>query len=246
MARTIDELPGPAGLPLLGNALQLARASRLHTVCERWADRYGPILRVEIGRRLVVGISDGDAVNMILRERPEGFRRWSEQQVVFDEMGLSGVFTAEGEQWKRQRRLVITALNTNHLHRYYGVIRTSAERLHRRLSDAALAGRVLEIGQELTSYSLDVTSALAFGHDLNTLERREGELQEHIQRAFGMLVRRIAAPSRIGGGSSCPPIVRGSVAGRLHRARSSSSSRPGSDRRSGRSCARRRRTSWRA
>ena len=194
MARTIDELPGPAGLPLLGNAHQLARASRLHTVCERWADRYGPILRADIGRRRIVGISDADAVNMILRERPEGFRRWSEQQVVFDEMGLSGVFTAEGEQWKRQRRLVITALNTNHLHRYYEVIRASTERLHRRLSEAAREGRVLEIGQEFTSFSLDVTSALAFGHDLNTLERREGELQEHIQRAFGMLVRRIAAP----------------------------------------------------
>ena len=131
---------------------------------------------------------------MILRERPEGFRRWSEQQVVFDEMGLSGVFTAEGEQWKRQRRLVITALNTNHLHRYYEVIRTSAERLHRRLGDAAHVGRVLEISHELTSYSLDITSALAFGYDLNTLEGGENELQEHIQRAFGMLVRRIAAP----------------------------------------------------
>ena len=144
MARTIDELPGPPGLPLLGNAHQLARASRLHTVCERWADRYGPILRVDIGWRRIVGISDADAVNMILRERPEGFRRWSEQQVVFDEMGLSGVFTAEGEQWKRQRRLVITALNTNHLHRYYEVIRTSTERLHRLLSEAAQEGRVLE------------------------------------------------------------------------------------------------------
>jgi cytochrome P450 len=106
MARTIDELPWPPGLPLLGNAHQLARASRLHTVCERWADRYGPILRADIGRRRIVGISDADAVNMILRERPEGFRRWSVQQVVFDEMGLSGVFTAEGEQWKRQRRLL--------------------------------------------------------------------------------------------------------------------------------------------
>jgi cytochrome P450 len=194
MARTIDELPSPPGLPLLGNAHQLTRASRLHTVCERWASQYGPILRVKIGRRLVVGISDGDAVNMVLRERPEGFRRWREQQIVFDEMGLSGVFTAEGEQWKRQRRLVITALNTNHLHRYYSVIHTSAERLYRRLSDAAQAGRALDIGQEFTSYSLDITSALAFGHDLNTLERREGELQEHIERAFGMIVRRIGAP----------------------------------------------------
>ncbi|HEV3322434.1 MAG TPA: cytochrome P450 [Solirubrobacteraceae bacterium] len=69
------------------------------------------------------------------------------------------MFTAEGEQWKHQRRLVITALNTNHLHRYYEVIRTSTERLHRRLSEAAQEGRVLEIGQEFTSYSLDILRA---------------------------------------------------------------------------------------
>jgi cytochrome P450 len=179
---------------LLGNAHQLARPSRIHAVCERWARRYGPIIRVDIGRRRIIGISDGDAVNMILRDRPEGFRRWSEQEVIFDEMGMSGVFTAEGEQWKRQRRLVITALNTNHLHRYYGAIRTSTERLHRRLAEAARTGRVLEIKHELTSYSLDITSALAFGHDLNTLERGENDLQGHIQRTFGMLIRRLAAP----------------------------------------------------
>lgn len=52
----------------------------------------------------------------------------------------------------------------------------------------------IDIQQELTSYSVDITSALAFGHDLNTLERGESELQGHIQRVFGMLARRIAAP----------------------------------------------------
>jgi cytochrome P450 len=192
--RSIAELPGPRGLPLLGNALQLARASRIHLTSERWARRYGPIARVEVGRRRIIGISDSDAINAILRDRPEGFRRWAEQEAVFDEMGLSGVFSAEGEQWKRQRRLVVTALNSNHLHRYFHVVRTSTERLYRRLAEAAHAGRVLDIQRELTSYSVDITSALAFGHDLNTLERGESELQGHIQRVFGMLARRIAAP----------------------------------------------------
>ena len=44
------------------------------------------------------------------------------------------------------------------------------------------------------SYSVDVTSALAFGHDLNTLERGDGELQGHIGRVFELLARRILAP----------------------------------------------------
>ena len=192
--RSISDLPGPPGLPLLGNAHQLARTSRLHLISERWARRYGPIVRVDIGRRRIVGICDPDAINAILRDRPDRFRRWAEQATVFEEMGLCGVFTAEGEEWKRQRRLVVTALNSNHLHRYFHVVRTCTERLHRRLREAALTGRVLEIERELTSYAVDVTSALAFGHDLNTLERGENELQSHIQRAFGMISRRVAAP----------------------------------------------------
>jgi cytochrome P450 len=66
---------------------------------------------------------------------------------------LSGVFSAEGADWKRQRRLVATALNTNHLHRYFHVVRTSTERLHRRLTEAAHSGRALDITEELTSYT---------------------------------------------------------------------------------------------
>ena len=192
--RSIADLPTPPRLPLIGNAHQLLRTSRLHLVAEEWARRYGPIVRIDIGRRRIVGLADPDELHRILRERPDGFRRWREQQTVLAEMGPPGVFAAEGEEWKRQRRLVITALNTNHLHRYFQVIRTTTERLHTRLTDAAQAGITLDISQELTSYTLDTISWLAFGHDLNTLGRGEGELQGHIQRLFYMLARRLAAP----------------------------------------------------
>ena len=39
-----------------------------------------------------------------------------------------------------------------------------------------------------------MTSALAFGHDLNTLEGGEEELQQHIQRVFEMPGRRLTIP----------------------------------------------------
>jgi hypothetical protein len=43
------------------------------------------------------------------------------------------------------------------------------------------------------AFTTDVTSWLAVGHDLNTLER-ESELQSHIERVFPMIGRRVAAP----------------------------------------------------
>jgi cytochrome P450 len=198
--RSIADLPAPPGLPWLGNAHQLTRPSRVHATLELWARRYGPIVRVDLGSRhrgprsYIISLSDAEEINAVLRDRPEGFGRWREQRAVFDEVGIAGVFTAEGEQWRRQRRLVVTALNTNHLLRYYHVVRTTTERLYRRLAGAAREGRTLDIGHVLTSFSVDTISALAFGHDLNTLEYPENELQSHIQRAFGMLQRRIALP----------------------------------------------------
>jgi cytochrome P450 len=201
--RSIAGLPSPRGLPVVGNAHQLMRASRAHLKAEEWARRYGPIVRVDVGPRRIVGISDPAEINRILRERPHNFRRWREQETIFREMsavpigrpsGAVGVFAAEGEDWKRQRRLVVTALNSNHLHRYFHVIRTAAGRLRVRLEQTAQAGRAFEITQDLCAYAVDVTSALAFGVDLNTLERGENELQRHLQRVLQMTAKRLAMP----------------------------------------------------
>jgi cytochrome P450 len=201
-ARSIAQLPGPKGLPLLGSAHRLLPASRSHLVFERWGREYGPIFRVGVGPRPVIGVNDEEAINAILRDRPGGFRRWSDVQLVIKEINevvpaMKGtppaVFAAEGEEWKRQRRLIVTALNKDHLHRYFGVVRTATARLHRRLQAEAAGAESLAISDALTAFTVDVTSALAFGHDLNTLEHGDGQLQRDIQRVLTMSGHRITA-----------------------------------------------------
>jgi cytochrome P450 len=193
-ARTIEDLPGPRRLPLLGNAHQI-RAPRLHRIAERWSERYGPIYRFDLGPRRIVVVADPDVINTVLRERPEGFRRWSEIESITEEMwGTPGVFAAEGEEWRRARRLTVTALNTNHLQRYFEIVATCTRRLHGRLELMAAEGRPIEIGTALSAFTVDVTSALAFGRDLNTLEHGDGELQGHLHRVFHTTNRRLLAP----------------------------------------------------
>jgi cytochrome P450 len=192
--RSIRELPGPRGLPLIGSLHQTWRLGRSHIVIEDWADRYGPLYKFRVARRLMVVVSDPEEINRVLRERPEGFRRWREIEAGFQEIGFPGVFSVEGEVWRRQRQLVVRALNTNHLHRHFHAIRVATERLHRRLTDAARSGDPINVTANLTAYTVDVTSTLAFGHDLNTLEHGDGELQQHIQRTFKMLSFRVFFP----------------------------------------------------
>jgi cytochrome P450 len=141
-----------------------------------------------------VVIGDADPINEVLRDRPDGFRRWSEILEITEDMGYVGVFAAEGDDWRRMRRLAVTALNSNHLQRYFEVVSTCTGRLHRRLETAARESRFFDIGEALSSFTVDVTSALAFGHDLNTLERGDTGLQEHLHRVFHMTNRRLFAP----------------------------------------------------
>lgn len=201
--RTIAQLPGPKSLPLVGSAHKLIPASRSHLAFERFGREFGPIFRVDVGPRQVIGVNDEEAINAILRDRPGGFRRWSDVQLVIQEVNETvpemkgtppAVFAAEGEEWKRQRRLVVTALNKDHLHRYFGVVRTATARLHRRLQTEAGGAEPLAITDALTAFTVDVTSALAFGHDLNTLEHGDGRLQRDIQRVLTMSGHRITAP----------------------------------------------------
>ncbi len=188
--RSIDDLPGPRRLPLVGNAHQI-RPDTLHLTAERWAESYGPLFRFDIGRRKILAIGNAETLNALLRDRPDGFRRWREILQITEEVGTVGVFAAEGDDWRRTRRLAVTALNSNHLQRYFEIVSTCTERLYGRLQTAARAGQGFEIGQALSAYTVDVTSALAFGHDLNTLERGDDDLQEHLHRVFHMTNRRL-------------------------------------------------------
>ena len=47
--REIADLPGPRGLPLLGNLTQIDR-TRVHASVEQWGREFGPIFRFSLGR----------------------------------------------------------------------------------------------------------------------------------------------------------------------------------------------------
>jgi len=192
--RSISDLPGPPRLPVIGNLHQLRRMDRTHQTMEEWCRRYGPIVRFDLGGTRGVLIGDPEEINPILRDRPEGFRRVHQFEETFEESRSTGVLSQEGDDWRRSRRLVVTALNSNHLQRYFHVVRTACERLRLRLERESAGGRSFDPAPVLGAYSLDIISALAFGKDLNTLGRGDSELPEHIERHFQMLNRRFKFP----------------------------------------------------
>ena len=147
-----------------------------------------------IAHKAVVAVTDTDLINEVLRKRPDAYRRLNAIEPVLKEMGINGVFSAEGDHWYRQRRIAMQALNTAHLRQFFETLVKVTGRLKARWEQAVAKGGVVEAQKDLSRYTIDVTANLAFGYDVNTLETEGDELQRHLERIFPMVNRRINAP----------------------------------------------------
>jgi len=191
--RTVSSLPGPTAWPLVGNLLQVD-PERMHATLEGWVDQYGPLYRFQMGRRQTLVVARKDLIAQMLRDRPDGWRRLRSMQEIIREMGSHGLFSAEGDDWRRQRKLVMAAFDPGHLKRYFPALVRVTERLMKRLGQAADSGEVLDLQTVLMRYTVDVTAGLAFGIDVNTQEEPDDPLQAHLDQVFPMLMKRIFAP----------------------------------------------------
>ncbi len=192
--RQFDALPGPRGIPVLGNALQI-ESSRFHQQLEAWCDEFGPLFKVRIVKRKILVVGDHQIVAAILRDRPDGFRRTARFEAIWREMNLPiGVFGANGEAWRRQRRMVMAGFDPAHVKRYFPTLQTVAQRLTGRWEKAASANSSIELQPDLMRYTVDTIAGLAFGAEVNTLESDGDIIQRHLDQIFPALFKRILSP----------------------------------------------------
>jgi cytochrome P450/nitrite reductase/ring-hydroxylating ferredoxin subunit len=190
--RELAELPGPRGWPLVGNSLQV-EVTRLHQTFESWALRYGPLARVRIGGKNIVIVNDPTLTEQVFRQRPHGFRRGTRLEAVLRELETHGVFSAEGESWRPQRKLVMDALAARNLRAFYPRLMELAGRLLERWRGAAARGDVLDLQQEMMRFTVDATTWLAFGRDLDAIRRGGDALQAHLESLLAAIPHRLFA-----------------------------------------------------
>lgn len=192
--RQISDLPGPQGLPFLGNALQL-RPRKVHADVEALARRFGTLFRLRVGSKQVLVVADATLVNGILRDRPDGFRRPDVMAQVSDELGGErGVFLAEGAAWRNQRKMVMQAFAPHAIKAYFPLLARVGARLQARGAQAMREGRPIALNADLKRYTVDVVAGLAFGEEVNTVDHGDDVVQQQLELIMQGTARRSLLP----------------------------------------------------
>ncbi|WP_454624902.1 cytochrome P450 [Bradyrhizobium cenepequi] len=188
----LEDLPAPRGLPFLGNLLQLD-PKQLHAQLETWCRELGSTYTIKLGPKRIFVTSSAEIALSALKERPARFRRLSAIESVAREMGTNGVFSVEGEAWRPQRDLVMRALAPYQLESFFPTLQLISDRLRRRWQKSVDAGTDTDVLQDLTRFTVDITTSLVFGRDVNTLETDENAIQRYLGVIFPMINYRISA-----------------------------------------------------
>jgi len=192
-ARALKSLPGPRPLPLLGNLLKLGPPT-LHLQLEEWARSYGEAFCCYFGLRPALVISNPEVIRKALLDRPATFRRPKNLAKATESLQMNGVFTAEGEDWRRQRKLLNLGFSPPNLETFFPSLATITQRLAGVLERDGRQGAAVDILSVLMRYTVDVTSIVSFGMDLNTLEQGSHPLQKYIEQFLPALHQRLLAP----------------------------------------------------
>ena len=193
MSITYKNLPGPKGLPFIGN-LHKVTIDDLHNDFERWANEFGDVYKVSLGPSKLTVVSKPEIIQAICKARPTEFVRMRKMDKILRSEGVHGLFNAEGDEWKIHRRIIAKGLDVKHQQQFFPALVTTTERLLSKMLKVAESNLNYSIQDDLLRYTVDVTTSLAFGIEMNTLQQEGGVIQEHMEKLFPMIFKRINDP----------------------------------------------------
>ncbi|THE66780.1 cytochrome P450 [Salinadaptatus halalkaliphilus] len=155
--------PGPAGLPVAGNVLQivsdpLGYVDRLRS--------YGDVVHYQIFGRKFTALLHPDHVERVLVGEPERFEQYAFEELNVD-FAPEGLLMSEGEQWRRQRELIQPAFSPARIAAFADAIvdRTATA------ADGWADGQTVAVDRAFSELTLEILTTTLF--DLELAERRE-------------------------------------------------------------------------
>jgi cytochrome P450 len=156
--------PGPKGLPLIGNMLDMRERDALKLWSAAWA-KYGDAILMRIGPlRMYFFAHPEAAYGALVREA-----RHQAKGMGYQGLRLllgRGLITSDGDYWHNQRKLLQPLFTPGKVDAYFEAIALACDDGLRRLQDETGAGAEIELSSEMMRLTMSVISRIIFGRDL--------------------------------------------------------------------------------
>lgn len=154
--------PGPQGLPLIGNMLDLNRDPfEFHETLAS----YGNVVEYRIGNQRFCSLFDPSHIKHVLVDDADNYNKFFADQFGMDDVSPSGLVFTEGDQWRRQRRLLQPMFTRDRIVQYSDVMKEYTRALVSEWDD----GEIISTREEMSHLTLQIISKSMF--DLEITER---------------------------------------------------------------------------
>ncbi|WIV66243.1 cytochrome P450 [Natrialbaceae archaeon AArc-T1-2] len=174
-----SDVPAVEGLPVVGNALGMARDP--WGVTERAASE-GDVVRMRILRREPYLVTHPAAFERVLLSESDRFRKADVLSEALADVAETAVISAEGEQWRRIRSSLEPAFDARRVSSFADEIVAETRRHVDRWED----GQRIDVGAEMRTLTASIFGATLFGDGYEPLSAATNELVAAMADRFEM------------------------------------------------------------
>ncbi|KAG0309358.1 hypothetical protein BGZ98_003153 [Dissophora globulifera] len=180
-ARPRPELNGPRGLPFIGNFISTVLVPR-ETLLQRQTrnhELYGDVYTVSVpGIGRIVTIMDPEKIDHVLRVNFWAYEKGARFKESLRPLVGDGIFSADGEHWKWQRKLASHIFSVKAFRQYTSdVFCHEGQLVIDYLEKVADTGKPIDLQRLFHCYTLDSFGEIAFGQSFGCLKDPDQEVE---------------------------------------------------------------------
>ncbi|KAF9437246.1 hypothetical protein BGZ76_001484 [Entomortierella beljakovae] len=198
--RPRGDLKGPPGLPIVGNAVAMVTRPKnqilqsyvtLHAI-------YGKVYTVTlpiVGR--IINICDPEMLDHVLKTNFWAYEKGSRLKTGFMPLVGDGIFSADGEHWKWQRKLASNIFSVKAFRQYTtDVFCKEGDHAIEYLNKYVDTGKPIDFQQLFYCFTLDSFGQIAFGKSFGCMENPDQEVDfaASFDRLNNQIAGRIFSP----------------------------------------------------
>lgn len=165
--------PGPHGRPFVGIMPDFARDTLSFM---RTLSRYGDVTSMRFGPFVVFGLNSPDLVQHAIVKLADKMQKQTITVTTMKPVVGMGLFTSDGEFWRRQRRLAQPAFHTRRIGSYAQTIAAFAQAYGDRIRD----GEMLDIERDMNALTMSIIAKVLFDADVTGEAAEVGEITTEV------------------------------------------------------------------